>query len=82
LHLAIHAHAHALFGREKRLQKATDQAAIFYRQSIARLQEEMLEYPGQKIDAGLITRMLLGAYEVTSYRCSPALFPATFLTVT
>lgn len=62
LQLAIYSLAHVLFGREKKLQKAIDQAAIYHAQSIKSLEDQI---PGtEDVDSVLITLMLLGNYEV------------------
>ncbi|KIW70762.1 hypothetical protein PV04_03003 [Phialophora macrospora] len=65
LHLAFHAAAFSVFGREKKLQKAMDQAASFHAESVAKMQEEMQEQTSETINAFLITELLLGFYRNT-----------------
>lgn len=68
LHFGIQAVSHALFGCEKKLQKALDQARIYHAQSVAKMQQEMQELSAEGINPLLVTAMLLDTYEV-SLRC-------------
>lgn len=62
LHLALYAVAHAVFGREKAVQRALDAAIVFYAKSTAKLREEVQDEDVDK--SHLVTaRLLLGTYQ-------------------